>query len=475
MKLFHAADIHLGRRRLDGRLPDKDFADAFAHVAAKAVEEKADVFLIAGDLFDRPQVEPPHLRQAQQVLALLKTASIPVVAIEGNHDKAFIHSDDPTWLQYLAEDGLLTLLRPAFDANGPVLNEWKSAQKGGAWIDLGGVRFVGAGYLGAATPHKVRGIAAKLEPDRTHILLLHAGPEYFTGEGGGFSSADLETLRSKVCYLALGHIHRPMRHGSKESGVDWACNPGSLENCDLREATVAGPRGYAVVEIDPARRECPVSLEIRNNPRRECLRMTLDCTPFGNKLKNGSGTLIDAAVDLIKLQQIKCETVVELRLTGKLNLDRIALDHGAASTEIEKAGKVRAVFLDTTGLNLEATIIEGQDLAAPNVTREELEKAAILNLVNANNIWGLDGKQEEVAALFYELKETVRAGKTGEDLAERISQSPLVRLIQKSLEEQALREPRDERDKWKSQGESAAKAFDLVMQVAEAQTEILKT
>jgi len=60
MKIFHAADVHLGRRRLDGRLPDKDFADAFAFVAGKAIEEAADVFLIAGDLFDRAQVEPPH-------------------------------------------------------------------------------------------------------------------------------------------------------------------------------------------------------------------------------------------------------------------------------------------------------------------------------------------------------------------------------------------------------------------------------
>src|SRR5438874_1803384 len=141
MKLFHVADIHLGRRRLDGRLPDKDFAEAFGFVAKKAVEEKADIFLIAGDLFDRPQVEPPHLRQAQQALAVLKAAKIPVVAIEGNHDKAFVHSDEPTWLQYLAEDGLLILLRPSFDPNGAILNEWKGPQTGGAWVDIGGVRF----------------------------------------------------------------------------------------------------------------------------------------------------------------------------------------------------------------------------------------------------------------------------------------------------------------------------------------------
>src|SRR6266478_5701295 len=294
MKIVHAADIHLGRRRLDGRLPDKDFADAFDFIARKAIEESADVFLIAGDLFDRAQVEPPHLRQAQQVLAQLKAARIPVIAIEGNHDKAFIHSEDPTWLQYLAEDELLILLHTRFDATGPLLTQWESSRFGGAWSDLGGVRFVGAGYLGAATPHKVREIASRLEPDRTHVLLLHAGPEYFLGEGGGFSSADLEVLRQKVCYLALGHIHKPMLHG------DWACNPGSPENCDVREAGYEGPRGYAVVEINPARRDKPLSIRRCDNPRRECHRLTLDCTAFGNKLKKGAEALVDEAVDLIK-------------------------------------------------------------------------------------------------------------------------------------------------------------------------------
>ena len=39
VKLFHVADVHLGRRRLDGRLPDSDLADAFGYVADKAIED----------------------------------------------------------------------------------------------------------------------------------------------------------------------------------------------------------------------------------------------------------------------------------------------------------------------------------------------------------------------------------------------------------------------------------------------------
>jgi exonuclease SbcD len=464
MKIVHIADIHLGRRRLDGRLPDKDFADAFGFVASKTIEEKADVFLIAGDLFDRPQVEPPHLRQAQQVLLKLKQAGIPVIAIEGNHDKASILSDAPTWLQYLAEDDLLILLRTPFDSTGPLLTRWENAQKGGSWMDLNGVRFVGTGYYGASTPHKAREIAGRLEPGRTHVVLLHAGPEYFVREGGGFSPADLEVLHSKICYLALGHIHQPMTHG------DWACNPGSPENCDLREALCSEPRGYALVEIDPASCQKPLSIQVLENPRRAVHRLTLDCTSFGNKLKKGADALVDAAVDLIKADRVGAESIVSLRLTGKLNLDRIALDQTSACAEIEKAAKVRAVSLDTTGLNIESGEVEGEVVVVgEDLSREALEKVAIRNLVEPENLWGLDGRQDEFAALFYELKEAVRGGKTGDDLADRINQSPLVSLVQKSLEEQQHRNTRDERDKWKETGESAAKGFDIMVQVAEVQ------
>jgi hypothetical protein len=94
----------------------------------------------------------------------------PVVAIEGNHDKAFISSDALTWLDYLAQDELLYILKPSFDATGVQLSPWDKRTKRGAYVDLGGIRFVGAGYLGAATPHKVRQIAEKLDAEHSHIL-----------------------------------------------------------------------------------------------------------------------------------------------------------------------------------------------------------------------------------------------------------------------------------------------------------------
>lgn len=429
MRIVHAADIHLGRQRLDGRLPDEDFAVVFNYIADQAMARSADVFLLAGDLFDHAQVEPPHLRQAQKVLVKLKNAGIRVIAIEGNHDRAFVHTETPTWLSYLSEDDLLVLLRTPFDPSGPILAPWNPTTRTGAWIDVNGVRFVGAGYLGAATPHKVREIANQLKAGRCHVLLLHAGPDYFVGEGGGFSSEDLQALHEKVCYLALGHIHKPMRHGN------WACNPGSPENCELSERAYGSrsdgtpvPRGFAVVEINPAQIQAPLSIEVCDTPRRPCLRVELDCTPFSNKRKDGVATLIKAAAEQIQARHPGPEAVIDLCLTGRVNLNRIALDTTTASAEIEKATGTRVVAIDTSRINLDESTVSASGMAG-TFTREDLEKNAISQLIEKESLWGIDGRQSDFAALFYNLKEEVRKGRSEEDFAELLLQNPLVDLI----------------------------------------------
>jgi hypothetical protein len=98
----------------------------------------------------------------------------------------------------MADDELLILLATRFGPDGPVMERWTKETHRGSWFDLGGVRFTGAGYLGAATPHKVRQIADRLETGCPNVLLLHAGPDYFVGEGGGFSPDDLRIIRDRV-------------------------------------------------------------------------------------------------------------------------------------------------------------------------------------------------------------------------------------------------------------------------------------
>lgn len=447
MKIIHIADIHLGRRRLDGQLPEQDFADAFDSIVDIAIEEQVDVFLIAGDLFDRPQVEPPHLRQALSILRKLKDASIPVIAIEGNHDKAFVHSDQPTWVEHLATEELLILLKPRFDSEGAVLEQWKPETLSGSWIEIGGIRFTGAGYLGAATPNKVRQIVAALDASATHVLLLHAGPDYFVGEGGGFSGKDLKEIRDKVCYLALGHIHKPMLHGG------WACNPGSPENCDLNEARYGRAkdgsdtgRGYALLEIDGTRSEPLVSLEIRSNRRRPVHRLELDCSPFGNKLKYGVEAFVAAAIQAIRQLDPEPEAILDIRLVGTLNLNRIALDLQSASLDIKEASGVHEVAIDPSALNIANGLGRTEGDTSETISREMLEKHALTSLVEESPLWGLNDNRSDFADLLYNLKEAVLHGHSEDQLTEQISTSPLVEkvMLAKATPIEAIDDAREE-------------------------------
>jgi hypothetical protein len=169
-------------------------------------------------------------------------------------------------------------------------------------------------------------------------------------------------------------------------------------------------------------------MELQTNPRRPVVHLSLDCTPFGNKLKDGAAALEKAAGKLIEQNNVPAEAAVALRLTGRINLGRIALDLLVAAQHIEQSVGVKAVALDATAINIAGG---GSAVGAGETVlkREEIERASIRSLVDEENLWGLDGEQANVASLFYELKEGVRENKTPERLAELVQLSRLVDRI----------------------------------------------
>jgi len=87
MKFLHLADIHLGCRRYNLDERPRDFFRAWYDVIVKhAIPEKVDFVLIAGDFFDRRNIDPQAMNHAIAGLEVLREVGIPVVAIEGNHD-----------------------------------------------------------------------------------------------------------------------------------------------------------------------------------------------------------------------------------------------------------------------------------------------------------------------------------------------------------------------------------------------------
>ncbi len=251
MRFLHAADIHLGYQQYGSAERYNDFALAFGHMVDDALARRVDYLLLAGDLFHQRTIDPGTLLQATHHLQRLRDAGIPVIAVEGNHERPH-YLEKLSWLDYLAETGLLIVLTPEYRGGAMVVERWTEQDRVGAYVDLpGGVRVIGAKYFGAATGRVLQDLHRALpdlpgdKPAYT-ILMLHAGLEGILDHySATVSRAQLDVLRPYADYLALGHIHKPFAQDG------WIYNPGSIETVSMTEVEW-DDRGYFIVDVDPA-------------------------------------------------------------------------------------------------------------------------------------------------------------------------------------------------------------------------------
>jgi DNA repair exonuclease SbcCD nuclease subunit len=95
MKLIHIADTHLGLAvfsRLDPEsgmnLREKQIYDNFLSATDEIIQEKPDVLVHAGDLFDTVKPKTRAYTTVLEALERLNEAGIPLVIIAGNHSMA---------------------------------------------------------------------------------------------------------------------------------------------------------------------------------------------------------------------------------------------------------------------------------------------------------------------------------------------------------------------------------------------------
>jgi predicted phosphodiesterase len=323
----HTADNHLGYEQYGFKERFNDFARAFYAVVDDAVARRADLFIIAGDLFNKRAIDALTLMQAQEGLQRLKSAGIPAVAIEGNHDRSY-YRDGVSWLQFLCWQGLLQLLNPTVAEGLPQLTAWDADSLRGAYVDLKGgkLRVYGLPWYGASTTRVMEGLARALEAARPaeeaagteyRVLVLHTGVEGIVPQLHGLPTrAQFEPLRGLVDYVALGHVHK---HYCID---DWLYNPGSTETWGAEES--AWERGYYAVAIDtdvPAGAPRHTARHLVN-PRRPFLRFTFPVdglTSPASLYEHFERFCRDRAHDHREVADR--EPVVDVALTGVLGFD----------------------------------------------------------------------------------------------------------------------------------------------------------
>ena len=221
MKLFHIADLHIGRRIGEfDLLPDQ--RHILGQILALADAEKPDGVLIAGDVYDKSLPSAEAVELLDDFLTGLTARHLPVFLVSGNHDS-------PERLNFgsrmLTKNGVH--IAGVFDG---------ALREEGLEDTFGRVHIWLLPYVKPALVRPyfeldidsydaaVRAVlkAAKVDKRERNILIAHQfvtsgmqQPERCESESlavGGLDNVDASAFDA-FDYVALGHLHGPQRIG----------------------------------------------------------------------------------------------------------------------------------------------------------------------------------------------------------------------------------------------------------------------
>jgi exonuclease SbcD len=224
MRILHTADLHLGRQFM-GLSLEEDHEAILGQIVDTLVAERADVLVIAGDVFDRASPPNSSIRQFNRFLKrVAEQTEAAVVMISGNHD-----SGDRIEAMSVFSTASRVLVRGIADAveTPLVLRD-----------DHGEIAFSALPFSYEYAAREVFGderisapadvIAAQISAARAQVpegarwvVVAHA---FVAGGAVGETERALtrvggiETVPSDVFegadYVALGHLHKPQEIGA---------------------------------------------------------------------------------------------------------------------------------------------------------------------------------------------------------------------------------------------------------------------
>ena len=363
MKIVHCSDLHLGKRFSGNKDYVKkrymDFFNAFATFVDKVEKIKPDVCLIAGDIFDKKEINPDILSKTEYLFKRLKdNVKKDIIAIEGNHDNSRILEE--SWLEYLQEQNILKVFYYNKDF------EEKN------YLKIDDINFYPVGYPGFMIDEALTKLSEKLNPQEKNIVIVHTGISGSTNTLPGLvSTSILDLFKDKAIYIAGGHIHSFTTY-PKEKPYFFVS--GSLEFSNIQNEK-SDKKGFILFDTDTLNYEF-IELEHRKRIKKD-----FSYTNFSNL-------------------EIEFENFVkELNLTGEeILVISVSLNNNDyINTEsleniAEKNGALKTHILIKNILNIGASEENNSDLSI-----DELEK----NLINTWNI----SEIEKFSKSFGRLKE----------------------------------------------------------------------
>lgn len=214
LKVLHTADVHLGAPfvGLGRKGPEQraQLLETFGAVVKLAIEEEADLVLVAGDLFDSNGVSKELLERAAALLGELGETGIPVCVSPGTHDpfgEASVYAVPPlaglSNLNVFKSEEITSIVLPALDCT-----VWGNANM---------------------RPFENQYPLAGFESDgesRWNLGLLHANYERPDTAEDTYVVTSEQIASCGLDYIALGHIHGA---SDRSAGATKAFYSGSPE------------------------------------------------------------------------------------------------------------------------------------------------------------------------------------------------------------------------------------------------------
>lgn len=282
MRLLHTSDWHLGRS-LHGHSLINAQGTAVAEMVDAAIDRDVDLFIVAGDVFDRAVPPVEALRILNDAVARLDAAGIQVVLIAGNHDsgeRLSLYADVlREGVRIVGDPHELTMPVVCGDEHGEVLvYSLPFLDPDFARVELA----EDPGEPLARSHDAVMTQAlALIDRDRmsrgnprsiaiAHAFVIASEPaEVSESERdiavGGVESVPVARFGAGFDYVALGHLHRPQQVGG--ASVRYS---GSLLRYSLSEA--AHEKSFLIVDIGAPGIE-PVIEQVRIDQPRPMSRL----------------------------------------------------------------------------------------------------------------------------------------------------------------------------------------------------------
>lgn len=300
MLVVHAADIHLDAP-LKGRRVHSDEAHhevrlatrrAFINLIELCTEEKADLLLLAGDVFDSETVDFNTGLFAHRQLAQLREVGTRVVIVKGNHD---------------AEHVVRNTLADSASPHVTILDHKKPQQV--KYEDIG-VAVTGQSYerrhveanLVQGFPIPVTGLL--------NIGLLHTDISGIVSQYKYAPCVLPDLINKKYDYWALGHVHTRRVLQGRDPLILY---PGNTQGRHINET---GPKGCTMVYCDDGE---ITSVEMRqlDAVRWECVEIVAQPEDnYTDVLERVSCHLQDQRQNLDRERRKGHPLVAQIRVTG---------------------------------------------------------------------------------------------------------------------------------------------------------------